>query len=146
MNNKTPKIRMLKISNDKILGISSGTIIQSHLNTFNTLGKVTYTTSLPIAENNKPDFIILNIGNDDTKCYVCKVEDMDRDIKAKTKIISQKANFQYYLPAQYKDIPETTWLLLSTIQEIDVDFLCSITEDESIRTAIKNRSNNKILK
>lgn len=139
------KLRMLKMSNGKNIGVSTETILNNHLNTYRELGKVTYTCSLPISEEKIPDYIILNIGNDDTVCYVFKVEDMDRDKRKRFPIISEKPEFIKYSPIEYADKPETTWLLLSSVQEIDVDFLCLLTNDEEIREAIKNRSNNKIL-
>lgn len=74
---------------------------------------------------------------------MCKVEKKEY---IKNRFVSKDQSMIKYCPNEYKNVPEKTWLLLTSIQEIDVDFLCSLVDNEEIRNSIKNRSNNKILK
>lgn len=130
-------IRLLKLSENKDEILSSEDILSIYLGYFLTHGKVAYSTAIPVAE--KPDFVLLTLGNDESVCYLCEVEDhayMD-NIKAQT--------FLEYTPDIYKEQEKKTWLMFNSMQKISIDFLDELLSDNIIKEFIKNRSNNKTL-
>lgn len=137
-------IRILKLSNEKGVSdlLSSMDILSMHLGYFEINGKVTYSTDVPIA--NKPDYVLLTLGNVEDICYLCHVEDYD--YKEKDTFFSpDKKDFIDNAPDKYKNNKYVSWLLLDSMQKIPTDFLNGILSDEKITDFIKKRANNKIL-
>lgn len=130
-------IRLLKLSTNKDEKLSSEDILSIHLGYFLTHGKVAYSTDVAVAE--KPEYVLLTIGNMDDICYICKVADYAYKDKIKAKSLS------VYSPDVYKDEERGTWLLFNSMQKIPVDFLDKLLSDTTIKDFIEQRSNNKIL-
>lgn len=130
-------IRLLKLSinNDEVL--SSEDVLSIHLGYFLTHGKVAYSTNVAVAE--KPEYVLLTLGNVDNICYICKVSDYAYQDSVKAKSLSS------YTPDLYKNQERKTWLLFDSMQKISVDFLDELLSNTTIRDFIKQRSNNKIL-
>lgn len=130
-------IRLLKLSinNDEVL--SSEDVLSIHLGYFLTHGKVSYSTNVAVAE--KPEYVLLTLGNVDNICYICKVSDYAYQDSVKAKSLSS------YTPDLYKNQERKTWLLFDSMQKISVDFLDELLSNTTIRDFIKQRSNNKIL-
>lgn len=135
------KIRVLKLSNNKSEkdALSSEDILSMHLGYFVRNGGVTYSTDVPIAE--KPDYVILTLGNVEEICYLCHVKEWN--FEGKGKKIPPKDIFINYSLDKYKNDVNVSWLLLDTMQEIPIDFLDAILSDDKISEYIKTRPNNK---
>lgn len=130
-------IRLLKLSINKDELLSSEDILSIHLGYWKIHGKVAYSTDIPVAE--KPDYVLLTLGNVEDICYVCQVADYayKDNIKAQS--------FLPYAPDLYKNEEKKTWLLFNSMCKIPVDFLDSLLSDTTIKNFITNRSNNKTL-
>ncbi|MDU3349079.1 MAG: hypothetical protein E7E72_03090 [Clostridium sp.] len=135
-------IRILKLSNEKGASdsLSSRDILSIHLGYFLMNGKVTYSTGIPIA--NKPDYVLLTLGNIENICYLCHVE--NHDYKGRDIFFSFVYEvFKDNAPDKYKDSENISWLLLDSIQKIPTDFLDEIHSNQKITDFIKDRANNK---
>lgn len=130
-------IRLLKLSINKDKILSSEDILSIHLGYFLTHGEVAYSTDVPVAE--KPEYVLLTIGNVDNICYICKVADYAYKDNKKAKSLSKHS------PDVYKGEERKTWLLFNSMQKIAVDFLDSLLSDTTVKDFIEQRSNNKIL-
>lgn len=130
-------IRLLKLSINKDEILSSEDILSIHLGYFWTHGKVAYSTNIAVAE--KPEYVLLTMGNVDNICYVCEVEDYAYKDNTKAKL------FSAYTPDVYKNQESKTWLLFNSMQKISVDFLDELLSDTTVKYFIGQRSNNKIL-
>ncbi|MGN0455770.1 MAG: hypothetical protein ACI4F2_02820 [Acutalibacteraceae bacterium] len=130
-------IRLLKLSINKDEILSSEDILSIHLGYFLTHGKVAYSTDVAVAE--KPEYVLLTIGNVEDICYVCKVENYAYKDNIKAEL------FSTHTPDVYKDKERKTWLLFNSMQKISVDFLDELLSDNTVKDFIKQRSNNKIL-
>lgn len=137
-------IRILKLSNEKGSNdlLSSMDILSMYLGYFGINGKVTYSTNVPIA--NKPDYVLLTLGNVEDICYLCHVKDYDYKEKD-TFFSSDKKGFIDNAPDKYKNDKNISWLLLDSMQKIPADFLDEILSNEKITDFIKKRANNKII-
>ena len=137
-------IRILKLSNEKRSNelISSKDILAMHLGYFEINGKVAYSTDIPIA--NKPDYILLTLGNIKDICYLCHVEKYD--YKGKGIYFSPNETiFKDNVPDKFKDDKNISWLLLDSMQKIPIDFLDAINREGEVINFINDRANHKIL-
>ncbi len=138
-------IRILKLSNEKGASdsLSSMDILSMHLGYFLINGKVTYSTDVPIA--NKPDYVLLTLGNVENLCYLCHVENYDYMGKNMLFLPDEK-DFKDNAPDKYKDDKNVSWLLFDSMQKIPIDFLDEIYSNGKITKFIKDSANNKNIK
>lgn len=134
-------IRLLKLSNNKEdeRKLSSEDVLSTYLGYYLTHGKVAFSTNISVSE--KPDYVLLVLGNEEEICYLCNVEDhayMD-DTKAKS--------FLNYTPDMYKNQKEKTWFIFDSMKKVPVDFLDELVLSPhfSIIDFIKQRANNKVI-
>lgn len=130
-------IRLLKLSINNDESLSNEDVLSIHLGYFLTHDKVAYSTNVAVAE--KPEYVLLTLGNVDNVCYICKVSDYAYQDSIKAKSLSA------YTPDLYKNQERKTWLLFDSMQKISVDFLDELLSNTTIKDFIKQRSNNKIL-
>ena len=134
--------RMLKLSEKKDDRLGSTDILSIYLGYFLMNEKVTYSTGVSIAS--KPDYVILILGNDDSICYLCHVENYAYRGK-KVFFSPDEKDIKDYIPEIYKSEENISWLTFDSMQRISLDFLCDIYKDEKLIEFVKNRANNKII-
>lgn len=131
-------IRALKLTIDGDSELSSEDILSVHLGYFMTHGKVMYSTKIKVAE--KPDYVLLVLGNVDDICYLCHVSDYAYESEP------VEPKFREYSPDRYKDEEKNkTWFIFDSMQKIPIDFLDEILPDNTMHNFIKDRANNKVL-
>lgn len=131
-------VRLLKLSEGEDPQLSSDEILFIHLGYYMTYGKVAYSTDVKVAE--KPDYVLLTIGNVDNICYLCHVSEYaykEKDVNSEIKKWSLD---------RYKDEERATWFVFDSMQKIQIDFLDEVIGDNTICKFIQERANNKVLR
>lgn len=131
-------IRLLKLSNNKGEKdeLTSQDILSIHLGYFMMKGKVTFSTDIAIAD--RPDYVILVLGNCPTY-YWCRV--VDYEYKNGETFTPLKNDFEEYSPDKYKGDENISWLLLDSIGEIPRKYLSVINKE--IQEFVSSRANHK---
>lgn len=132
----------LKLCNEeagKVSG-SSDEILLKHLKGINENGKTVYSTYIAVAK--KPEYVLLVLGNStDNMSYLCHVSKWSYK---KDKFVPEDEDFQKFLPPEYAENANKTWLMLDSCQMIPVDFLDALM-DGKLKEFINARANNKLI-
>lgn len=138
------EVRVLKISNNKRKEqmMSGLDVLNIHKKQFESKGKVTYSTGVPI--NRKPEKIILTLGNILDTLYLCEIE--DHKYKEKGVLFTPKEQeFIENISIEFKDEDNVSWLLVKAMKRISMDYFEDDNTKKVIRVFIKSRANNKTL-
>lgn len=122
--------------------LGSEEILSIHLGYYQTYGKVSYSTDIAVAE--RPEYVLLVLGNVDDVCYLCHVSDYEYDPNPIDNKDLDK-DFIQYSPERYKKELRKTWLIFDSMQKIPIDFIEWLLKNKStsIKNFINNRANNK---
>lgn len=138
------EVRVLKISNNKRKEqrMSGLDVLNIHKKQFESKGKVTYSTGVPI--NRKPEKIILTLGNILDTLYLCEIEDHKYEEKG-VLFKPKEQEFIENTPVEFKDEDNVSWLLIKSMKRITMDYFEEKYTKKAIERFIKSRANNKTL-